>query len=118
MNKMEFGKRKTQGQQGKTEQEEETDFKQKCFGGTKEETPLKLQENNLLGAFSPPKRTKKTKRPPPPKKNLLHVGKQTQIFGKFLLFFNLHSFISAKLCFAENTIKKCLQQSTACEYHR
>ena len=62
------------------------------------------------GAFSNKKeqlqREKNKTTPPPANKNtFLHVGKQPPMFGKFLFFFNLHSFISAKLCFAENTIK-------------
>ena len=40
-----------------------------------------------------------------PKNTFLHVGKDPPIFGKSFLFFKLHSFISAKVCFAENTIK-------------
>ena len=35
----------------------------------------------------------------------MHVGKHPRIVGKFVSFFKLHSFISATLCFAENTIK-------------
>ena len=48
----------------------------------------------------PPKNKKQTK-----KHLFLHFCKQSPIFGKFMLFFNLHSFISTKLCFAEITIK-------------
>ena len=39
-----------------------------------------------------------------PKKTFLHFWQTTTIFGKFLVF-KLHSFMSTKLCFAENTIK-------------
>ena len=35
----------------------------------------------------------------------MHFGKQAPIFGKILILFKLHSRMSAKLCFAENTIK-------------
>ena len=47
------------GKQGrKTEWEEEKDLKERPFGGSKEETPLKLQENCLWRAFSPKKEQK------------------------------------------------------------
>ena len=67
----------------------------------------------LLGLFF--SRQKRTKTPrkkqnhqttPKNKKNtFLHVGKQSPIFKFVVFFFKMHSFISAKLCFAENTIE-------------
>ena len=85
------------------------DLKDKPLGELKIKKPRKLQENSLFGPSYKNKRTKTqrkiNKTTKKQIKNFLHVGKQPPIFGKFLFFFNLHSFISAKLCFAENTIK-------------
>ena len=74
----------TKGKQGKTEQEEEKDFKERAIGGTKEEQPLKTQEIAFL-AFPPKKNENKDKKQNHPKnktnKNtFLYVDKQPQ-FG-------------------------------------
>ena len=98
----------------KTEQEENNDFKDRPFGGTmKKKNPPKLQENSLFGPFYKTKaqkhRENKTKPPnnqktTDQKNTFMHFGKRPLIFG-ILFFFKLHSFMSAKLCLAENTIK-------------
>ena len=85
----------------KTEWEEEKDFKDRPFGGTKEEKPLKLQEDSLFWAFPPKKKTKwkKTKHQKQNNKQnntFLHVGKQPPMFGKFLFFFQLTLFYFCK----------------------
>ena len=87
-----------------------------AFGGNKiDKKPLKLQENSLFGPFykthdkntgnekqnHQKAKNKKTYQ----KKTFLHFGKQPHVFGKVLFLFKLHSFMSTKLCFAENTIK-------------
>ena len=51
-----------------------------------------------------------------PKKTPFCILANSTLF--LVIFFSLHSFICAKLCFAEHTIKKCFQQSTAFRYHR
>ena len=84
-----------------------------AFGGNKiDKKPLKLQENSLLGPFyktqdkntSNKKQNHQKKKKNIPKKDLFAFGQTTPIFGKFLFSFKLHSFMSTKLCFAENTI--------------
>ena len=49
--KMEFERDDKRKTRKNAEQEEEKDFKERAFGGTKEEKHLKLQEDSLLGAF-------------------------------------------------------------------
>ena len=50
-------------------------------------------------------RNKTTRNPSPPKKHLFACWQTTLQFLVNSAFFNLRSFISAKLCFSENSIK-------------
>ena len=86
------------------------------FGETKmEKEPLKLQENNLFGPFYKTQAQKHTQS----KKKQNHqktkrqttttafcIGANNPLLLVNVCFFKLHSFISAKLCFAENTNKE------------
>ena len=85
-----------------------------AFGGNKiDKKPLKLQENSLFGPFyktqdkntGNKKQNHQKNKKNIPKKDLFAFWQTTPIFGKFLFLFKLHSFMSTKLCFAENTIK-------------
>ena len=73
--------------------------------------PLKLQENSLLGPFKKTKAQKhgQQKAKPPKtkmtKKHLIAFWQTTPFLVILCFFFKLYSFVSAKLCFAENTIK-------------
>ena len=108
-------KGRTKGKQGnKTEWEETQDFKDRFLGDTKKERKLwNCRKTAFLGLF-PNKKQQKTQRyktKPPKNKNdkqkeHLVACWQTPppISGNFC-FFNLHSCISAKLCFADDTIK-------------
>ena len=88
-------------------------LKQAFWGNKTDKKPLKLQENSLLGPLyktqaqkhrqQKNKTTKKQNKHA--QKNLFAFWQTTPIFGNFLFFFKLHSFMSTKLCFAENTIK-------------
>ena len=60
------------------------------------------------------KTTKKQKRKNIPKKDLFAFWQTTPIFGKSLFLFKLHSFMSTKLCFAENTIKIVFSAEHSC----
>ena len=91
-------KRKTKGKPEKTIKMEDF-FLDRPFGDTKKKNTLKLQENSLLGF---PKKQRKINHQTT-KKNLFACW-QTPPYC--FVFFKLHSFISAKLCFAENTTKK------------
>ena len=62
-----------------------------------------LQNKSTKTRATKNKTTKKTKNRPP-KSFVVAFWQTTPMFGKCLLF-KLHSFMSAKLCFAENTIK-------------
>ena len=103
-------KRKTRTKQNKRK---EGFQRQTSWGHKKKKTTLKLQENNLCGAVSKQKtktqRNNKTikKTKTNERKHLLACWQTTPIFCKFMFFFDLHSFISARLCCAENTIKQC-----------
>ena len=87
-------------------------FLSQAFRGNKiEKKTLKLQENTLFGPLCKTKvqKYRKTKTKPPPKKTdqnntFLHFGKQALMFDNCLLC-KLHSFMSAKLCLLNNTIK-------------
>ena len=112
--KMEFWKgRKNEKQERKQKRKKRSIAKQAIWGNKVDKKPLKLQENSLLGPFyktqAQKHRQQKTKPPKSkkniPPKNLFAFWQTTPIFGKFLFFFKLHSFMSTKLCFAENTIK-------------
>ena len=91
-------------------------LRQAFCGNNIDKKPLKLQENSLFRPFyktqeqkhrqqktKPPKNKKK----PYQKKTFLHFGKQPLFLVNVLCFFfiKVHSFMSTKLCFAENTIK-------------
>ena len=97
----------------KTEKEEKKHFKTGLLGNKIDKKPLKLQENSLLGPFyktqaqkhrQQKNKTTKTQQTYP-KKTFLHFGKQPLFLVNLFFFFKLHSFMSTKLCFAENTIK-------------
>ena len=73
-----------------------------------------MQENNHFGLFgtkqnhrnTEKKKTNHQNQKSDEKNTILHSGKPPPIFVKFLFFFiKVHSFMSTKLCFAENTIK-------------
>ena len=112
---MEFWKgRQKENQKRKLNRKKRRILKTGLLGTNKEKKTLKLQENSLWVFFFQTKKIKHTKRKQnhqttkstnKQKNTFLHVGKHRAIFGKFVLFFKLHSFFSAKLCFAENTIK-------------
>ena len=111
---MEFWKgRKKENQERKQKRKKRSILKQAFWGNKIDKKPLKLQENSLLGPFyktqAQKHRQQKTKPPKSkktyPKKNFLHFGKQPLFLVNFCFFFKLHSFMSTKLCFAENTIK-------------
>ena len=86
-------------------------LRQAFCGNKVAKKPLKMQENNhfwaiLYQAQAQKHREKKQNHQNQKNdKNLLHSGKPPPIFVKCLFFIKLHSLMSAKLCFAENTIK-------------
>ena len=99
-------KRKTRKENGIGRKE---GFQRQAFRGNTIKKNSKIAGNNLCGPFYKTQAqnhrgNKTTQKKNRPKNTFLHFGKQPLIFGKFL-FFKLHSFMSAKLCFAENTIK-------------
>ena len=92
-------------------------LKQAFSGEQIEKKNSKTAGNNLLGPFyktktQKHKNTKKTTKPQKtknwPNRHFFEFWQRAPLFGKFCLFFKLHSFMSAKLCLAENTIKVVL----------
>ena len=94
--KVEFWKgRQKENKKKITEQEDKKDFKDRPSGGNRIEKTLKLQENTFLGLYkTKTQKHRETKRKPSKNKNKK--------------LFKFHSFMSAKLCSAENTIKMVL----------
>ena len=95
-----------------------------AFCGNKiDKKPLKTQENNHVGLLctkqkhrntEKPKKTKPPKPKKAPKKHLCPFWQTTPIF----CFFFLLSLMSAKLCFAENTIKIVFSAEHSIRNHR
>ena len=119
-------KRMTRNKQKNKQNRKNKKFSRQAFWGNKIETKtLKLQEDCLFWLLYKTKtqkhreiKTKTTKIPKHrPKTSFLHFGKQPPIFGNFCFFFKLHSFMSAKLCFVENTIKIVFSAEHSFRYH-
>ena len=113
--KMEFSKGRQKENQKENRLGRKEEFQRQAFWGNKiDKKPLKLPENSLFGPFyktqAQKHRQQKTKPPKSKqqktyqKKTFLHFGKQPLFLVKFC-FFKLRSFMSTKLCFAENTLK-------------
>ena len=106
-----ISKGKTKAKQVKKTKKEEKNMLKQAFWGKNIEKPLKLQANSLFGPSykakaqnTGNKQNKTTPKRKWPKNTFLFAFWQTIPFFVNVCFFKVHSFMSAKLCFVENTI--------------
>ena len=94
---MESRKGRQKENKEETHLEEEKDLKDRPFGGTKDEKPLKLQENSLLGLCPKKNKNKEKKKPN-------HPPKKTKITPFYMLANKPHFLSVATFCFSSYTL--------------
>ena len=104
--KLEFWKgRQKENKERKQKRKKIDILKQASWGNKIDKKTLKLQENRYFGPFyqTKHKNTSNKKQNHPKKKTT-----KPPIVGKLFFFVKFHSFMIAKLCFAENTLRLVL----------